>query len=112
MPNSDQQVSLSVQNGGYQYSGGNKGNGNVENSVGQGPSKIHVSLNAASNYFIKDVQFQGSGLENFSFDIKGNERRVDIDDNCQSPADVKYTVIVGDSNGGPDVLCDPRVVNK
>ena len=112
MPNSDQQVSLSVQNGNYQYSGGNKGNGNVENSVGQGPSKIHISLNAASNFFIKDVQFQGSGQENLSFNINGNERRVTVDDNCQTPADVKYTVIVGDSNGGPDVLCDPRIVNK
>ena len=112
MANSDQQVSLSVQNGNYQYSGGNKGNGNVENNVGQGPSKIHVTLNAAPNFFIKNVQFQGSGQENFSFDIKGNERRVDIDDSCQSAADVKYTVIVGDSSGGPDVLCDPQIINK
>lgn len=111
MPNSDQQISLSVQNGNYSYSGGNKGNGNVENKVGQGPSKIHITLNAGSNYFLKNVQFQGSGQENFSFDIKGNERRVDINDNCQSSADVKYTVIVGDNTGGPDVLCDPKIVN-
>ena len=112
MSNSDQQVSLSVQNGTYQYSGGNKGNGNVENNVGQGPSKIHVTLNAATNYFIKNVQFQGSGQENFSFDIKGNERRVDIDDNCQTSANVKYTVVVGDSSGGADVLCDPQIINR
>lgn len=112
MPNSDQQISLSVQDGNYSYSGGNQGNGNVENKIGQGPSKIHVSLNAASNYFIKTVQFQGAGQENFSFDVKGNERRVDIDDSCQSAADVKYTVVVGDSNGGPDVQCDPRVINN
>jgi hypothetical protein len=112
MPNSDQQVSLSVQNGSYQYSGGNKGNGNVENKVGQGPSKIHISLNAASNYFIKDVLLQGSGVQYFSFNINGNERKVTIDDDCTGPADVKYTVVVGDNNGGADVMCDPRIVNN
>ena len=112
MPNSDQQVSLSVQNGSYQYSGGNKGNGNVENKVGQGPSKIHINLSAEPNYFIKNVQFQGSGQENFTFNINGNERKVIIDDDCTSPADVKYTVVVGDSNGGADVMCDPRIVNN
>lgn len=112
MANSDQQVSLSVQNGTYQYSGGNKGNGNVENKIGQGPSKIHISLNAASNYSITRVTFQGPGQEYFSYDIKGNERRVDIDDSCEGAADVKYTVVVSDSNGGADVMCDPRIVNN
>lgn len=111
MPNSDQQIQLSVNAGGYSYSGGNRGNGNVENGVGQGPSKIHISLNAASNFFIRDVAFRGDGQENFAININGNERRVTIDDNCRTPADVKYSVIVGDSSGGPDIDCDPRIVN-
>ena len=112
MPNSDQQIQLNVNAAGYSYSGGNKGNGNVEARVGQGPSKIHITLEAESNFYIRDVVFQGDGLENFSFNINGNKRRVAIDDNCRSPADVKYSVIVGDSSGGSDIDCDPRIVNK
>lgn len=112
MSNSEQHVSLSVQNGNYQYSGGNNGDGNVEFGVGKGPSKIHISLAAEPNYFIKRVELQGENTNQFSTEVTGNKLKAKIDDKCSEPANVKYTVVVGDSNGGADVMCDPQVVNR
>ena len=112
MPNSDNQVTLTIDDAyRYTYSGGNKQNGDVENKTGKGPSKIHISLEGASSLEIVDVDFSGTGADNFSFNVNGNKRRVTIDDTCLTDADVKYTVNVVDASNGRNVACDPRITN-
>lgn len=111
MPNSDHQITLSIDaEYNYHYSGGNKGNGNVENKTGQGQSKIHLTLETNGYEFV-DLHFTGDGQNNFSYKHNGS-KKITIDDSCDSNADVKYTANVVQTATGRNVACDPRVVNN
>ncbi len=113
MPNSDHHVTLSIDaDYNYTYSGGNKGNGNVDNKTGQGQSKIHISLEAASSFNIVDAHFSGPGQGNLTYNVNGNERKITINNTCATNADVKYTINVVDTTNGRNVACDPKIVNQ
>jgi hypothetical protein len=113
MPNSDQQITLNVNDDhSWSYSGGNDGNGNVSNKVGQGPSKLHITLNASANFEIVNADFSGTGLSNFTQRVHSQGRKLQIDNTCASAADVYYQVNVKDTSNGNIILCDPKIVNS
>ena len=112
MSNSEHKITLTVDSNGYSYSGGNDGGkGDTKNDIGKGAAPMHITLDAPNDYKITDVQFSGSGIGNLRFKIQ-NDKKVKIDNSCDSAADVKYSVIVVNTATGKTTICDPRVINK
>lgn len=118
MPNGQHNVDLTIDAAGrYQFTGGSQGNGNCQNSVGQGAGPVLVTLQAPAGYDIRDmsddppgVQLSGSGTSQMGAHVAGNGNSATITNTCVAAADVDYTVNVKTPDGS-NIACHPKIVN-
>jgi hypothetical protein len=118
MPNGPHNVDLTIDaNKQYQFAGGSQGNGNCQNSVGQGASPVLITLDAPAGYKIRDmsdnppgIQLSGSGTSQMGAHVTGNGGSANITNTCEAAADVDYTVNVKAADGS-NIACHPKIVN-
>lgn len=111
MPNGPHNVDLTVDaSNQYQFTGGNQGNGNCRNAVGQGAGPVQVTLGAPAGYKITSVTLSGTGAGQMNSQVTGNGQSAVITNPCRDPADVDYTVNVTTSSGAV-ISCHPKIVN-
>lgn len=111
MPNGQHNIDLTVQvSNTYQFIGGNDGNGNCSNSVGQGAAPVLITLVAPAGYRITSVDLSGTGASQMRAQVTGQGQSATITNPCSAAADVDYTVNVSTPGGGT-IGCHPKIVN-
>ena len=118
MPNGPNNVDLTIDSSnGYEFSGGNQGSGNCQNTVGQGAAPVLLTLSAPTGYSIRamndtppGVQLSGTGAGQMNATVTGQGQSATITNPCTSAADVDYTVNVKTASGG-NIACHPKIVN-
>ena len=119
MPNSPHNVDLHIDaSKQYSFSGGNEGNGNCSNAIGQGAAPVQITLDAPQGYRIRamsdsppGVGLAGTGTGQMNPSVSGQGRSANITNTCKDPADVDYTVNVETPSGG-NIACHPKIVNR
>lgn len=96
----------------YCYTGGDDGNGGLDQTVGNGRDTALVSLIADQRYEISGHTFLNDPNNQLSW--SGNSKRNgNIIDANNAIANAEYCVIVTDTgNGNCTIVCDPPIINR
>jgi len=94
----------------YRFTGGNKKHGNLEFKVGNGAANIHITLNASSNFAIKDVPIDGNSNGQLTPSVE-NPTKAKIHNDNTDVLDAYYAVKVADSTVA-EIICDPGIINN
>jgi hypothetical protein len=98
----------------YRFKGGTKQHGNVVFKVGNGAANVHITLNASSNFAIKDVVIDGDTNGQLTASVV-NTVKAKIHDKNTEELDAYYALKIAD-NINPakpaDIICDPGIINN
>lgn len=96
----------------YCYTGGDNGQGALDQTVGQGRDTAPLRLVADQRYEIDSCEFKDDTKSQLSW--QGNGKRAgNIQDQNSQIETAKYSIIVADTgNGNCKVKCDPPVINR